>query len=101
MQRLVLSVISGGVLAGLAGAALAAAQLTEATLAAPVSERRQVIVDGKLWTCEGTKCTSGNKGISQPVVRECARAARVLGPIVEYRRGEVALTDEQIKACND
>lgn len=100
MQRLVLGSIVAGALAALAGLAFAAGQMTEATLATPVSAHREVIVDGKLWICETNKCTSGNKGISQPLARECARAARVLGPIVAYRRGDQTLTDAQIAVCN-
>ncbi len=101
MKSLAATLVGSAVFGALIATAALAAQITEATLAAPVAERRQVIVDGKLWTCEAARCVSGNTGISQPLTRECARAARVLGPIVAYRRGETALTANQIKACND
>ena len=101
MKRLGFGILAIAAVAGacVAGTAIAA-ERTEAILAAPVSEPRQVIVDGKLWSCEGNKCTSGNQGKSQPIGRECARAAKTLGPIVAYTRGERALNADEIKACN-
>ena len=77
-----------------------AADKAEATLAAAVSEPRKVIIDGRLWSCEGEKCTAGSQGKNQPIGRECARAAKVLGPIVAYRQGGKELNSAGIAACN-
>ena len=77
-----------------------AAERAEATLAAPVSESRKVIIDGRLWSCEGDKCTAGSQGRDQPIRRECARAAKVLGPIVAYRQGARSLDAAGLAACN-
>ena len=84
---------------GLSVGALAADK-AEARLAAAVSEPLKVIIDGRLWSCEGEKCTSGSQGKNQPITRECARAAKVLGPVVSYRQGERRLDDAGIAACN-
>ena len=77
-----------------------AAERAQARLAAQVAQERQVIVDGRLWSCEGDKCTAGSQGRSQPIGRECARAAKVLGPIIEYRQGARVLDASGITACN-
>ena len=88
----------------LAGAGLSAgafaADKAEARLAAAVSAPRKVIIDGRLWSCEGEKCTAGSQGKNQPITRECARAAKVLGPVVAYRQGERSLDEAGIMACN-
>jgi hypothetical protein len=87
---------------GAAGVSVSApaAERAEARLAAQVSEARQVIIDGRLWSCAGDKCTAGSQGRSQPIGRECARVAKVVGPVVEYRQGEKVLGAAGIVACN-
>ncbi len=77
-----------------------AADKAEARLAAAVSAPRKVIIDGRLWSCEGEKCTAGSQGKNQPIGRECSRAAKVLGPIVAYTQGEKTLGAAEITACN-
>ena len=87
---------------GAAGVSVSApaAERAEARLAAQVSEARQVIIDGRLWSCAGDKCTAGSQGRSQPIGRECARVAKVVGPVVEYRQGDKILGASGIAACN-
>lgn len=91
-------------LAILGGSAFAssgsAADRAEARLAAQVAEARQVIIDGRLWSCAGDKCTAGPQGRSQPIGRACARVAKVVGPVIEYRQGDKALGAAGIAACN-
>ena len=77
-----------------------AADPAQARLTAPVSQARQVIIDGRLWKCRGEKCTTGSQGKNQPILRECIRAAKVLGPIVEYRQGTRILNDKGLAQCN-
>jgi hypothetical protein len=77
-----------------------AAERSEARLAAPVSEARKVIVDGRLWSCTDDRCMAGSQGRSQPIGRECLRVAKVVGPIIEYRQGDKALDAAGIAACN-
>lgn len=77
-----------------------AADKAEATLSAPLSQPRKVIIDGRLWSCEGEKCTAGPQGKNQPISRECSRAAKFLGQIVAYRQGNRELDTIGLAACN-
>jgi hypothetical protein len=77
-----------------------AAERAEATLAQPVSAPVEKIVDGRIWRCEGSTCIGGSGfAKSQPITRECSRAAKQLGQFTAFRRGERALDAEQMKAC--
>ena len=86
--------------AAIAPAAAFAANGVEARLAAPVSKPREVIIDGRIWSCEGDVCRGGSRGANQSLKRECLRAAKVLGPVVGYRNGDKTLSAEEVAACN-
>ena len=77
-----------------------AADPAAARLQAAVSAPRKVIIDGRLWSCEGEKCTSGSQGRNQPIARECVRVAKALGPVAEYRQGANVLDAAALVACN-
>jgi hypothetical protein len=83
-----------------AGFTAHAGERAEATLASPLAKSRKAIIDGRAWTCQEEKCTSGSQGKNQPIARECVRTAKVLGPIVSYRRGQRSLDAAEIAACN-
>lgn len=91
---------AAALVAAIAPAAAWAAKGVEARLAAPVSEPRKFIVDGRVWSCEDDICRGGTQGANQSIKRECTRAAKVLGPIVAYRNGDKTLSAEEIAACN-
>lgn len=76
------------------------AERAEARLASPMAEGRQVIVDGRLWSCAGDRCVAGSQGRSQPISRECLRVAKIVGPIIEYRQGDRTLSAAGVAACN-
>ena len=99
MKRYVFVALAVAVL-GAAGVPAVAADPAQARLSAPVSEAREVIVDGRLWKCRGEKCTTGSQGKNQPMLRECIRAAKVLGPIMEYRQGTRMLNAKGLAQCN-
>lgn len=99
MRSLVFVALSVAVL-GAGGVPAMAADPAQARLAAPVSEAREVIVDGRLWKCRGQKCTAGSQGKNQPIARECARVARVIGPVTEYRQGTRILNEKGVAQCN-
>ena len=77
-----------------------AAERAEATLATPVPAPVEKIVDGRIWRCEGSTCVGGSGfARSQPIARECARAAKVLGAFTSFKRGGRELSAEQVQAC--
>lgn len=71
-----------------------------ATLAVP-GEARRVILDGRSWACgpDGA-CVARGAGASQPVLRECRRFVARFGPVTQYERDGVVLTEAQLAQCN-
>jgi len=59
----------------------------------------RLIVDGATWRCDGTACTATG-GASQPVARACRRVVARIGPVSAFSYKGVALTAEQLAACN-
>ena len=82
------------------GAASAASAASTAVLVEPSARARPLVVDGRVWRCDGVTCTARGEGRSQSAIRECARAARKLGPLAAYERGGVALDRESLDRCN-
>lgn len=85
------------------GAAIAApAGVTVATLqvAPPIPVHR--VIDGRAWDCADANCTAraAADAESQPVPRECNRAARELGAFASYQTGPRALTAPELAKCN-
>ncbi|MDO9589383.1 MAG: hypothetical protein Q8R45_04600 [Brevundimonas sp.] len=83
-----------------AGPALAQAPASSAVLAdaAPTSVAR-AIVDGAAWRCDGASCTATG-GANQPATRACRRVVGRFGAVSSFSYKGVALTAEQIAACN-
>lgn len=87
-------------LVGLSPASALAAERAEAQLAAPLPAPVEKIVDGRVWRCEGSTCIGGGGfAKSQPITRECSRAAKALGQFVSFKRGDRALDAGQMKSC--
>jgi hypothetical protein len=83
-----------------AAPAFAQAPATSAVLAdAARAPTGNTIIDGATWRCEGTTCTASG-GANQPATRACRRVAARLGPVSAFSYKGVALTAEQIAACN-
>jgi hypothetical protein len=57
------------------------------------------IIDGASWRCEGATCTASG-GASQPATRACRRVVARFGPVTAFSYKGVALTAEQVAACN-
>ena len=76
------------------------APATSAVLAdaarAPAS---RTIIDGASWACEGASCTASG-GTNQPATRACRRVVIRFGAVSAFSYKGVALTAEQIAACN-
>jgi len=59
----------------------------------------RVIIDGAAWRCEGASCTATG-GSSQPAARACRRVVARFGAVSAFTYKGVALTAEQLTACN-
>ena len=60
---------------------------------------RATIIDGATWRCEGQSCTASG-GAQQPAPRACRRVAARFGPVTEFSWKGVALSTEELAACN-
>ena len=77
--------------------AVAASALT--LVDAPVGARI-LVLDGRVWRCEGSACQASGHGRSQALGRECARVARKLGPLSAFSRDGVSLIGADLDRCN-
>ena len=89
-----------------ASAADAPAQLPKgfsaARMSAPLKQRIDPVVDGRIWHCEGEDCSAAAQGgmRSQPIAVECKRAAQAIGAFSSYQSGPEVMTAEQLATCN-
>jgi hypothetical protein len=59
----------------------------------------RTIIDGASWSCTGSTCTASG-GANQPATRACRRVVARFGALSSFSYKGVALTAEQIAACN-
>ena len=85
-----------------ATATQAADRTAQAGLPDPMAAPHDRILDGRIWRCEGATCRSAGESApaSQPVLRECRRLVRVLGPLISYRSGPVLFDAAALARCN-
>lgn len=69
-----------------------------AELAQPVTERRQEVVRGVMWVCQGDSCI-GTRGRSAPAT-ECRRLVAEFGAVTAFSADGEAFTEDQVEACN-
>ena len=88
------------VFGGAASAAPPGATVATLQLPPPVPVHR--VIDGRAWDCRDQACiaTAASGAESQPVPRECNRAARELGPFAAYQTGSRTLTEAELAKCN-
>lgn len=79
----------------LAQAPASSAVLTDASKA----PANATIIDGASWRCNGGSCTASG-GANQPATRACRRVVARFGAVSAFSYKGVALTAEQIAACN-
>ena len=80
--------------------AQAPAAATSAVLAdAARAPAGRTIIDGAAWRCDGASCTA-NGGANQPATRACRRVVARFGAVSSFSYRGVALTAQQITACN-
>ncbi|MDP1911711.1 hypothetical protein [Brevundimonas sp.] len=83
-----------------AAPALAQTPATSAVLAdAARAPAAATIIDGASWRCEGATCTASG-GANQPATRACRRVVARFGAVSAFSYKGVALSAEQIAACN-
>ncbi|MGR4864241.1 CC_3452 family protein [Caulobacter sp. LARHSG274] len=68
------------------------------TLSAPAA-KDHIVFDGAIWRCQGEVCRA-TQVKSLPPLRSCKRLARELGPVTSFGYRGVALSAEQLAACN-
>lgn len=82
-----------------AAPALAQAPASSAVLADASKAPARTIIDGATWRCEGDSCTATG-GSNQPATRACRRVVARFGPVSAFNYKGVALSAEQLAACN-
>lgn len=59
----------------------------------------RTIIDGATWRCEGASCTA-NGGANQTATRACRRVVARFGAVSAFTYKGVALSAEELTACN-
>ena len=83
-----------------AAPAFAQSTTSSATLAdASRAPAGRTIIDGATWRCEGASCTA-NGGANQTATRACRRVVARFGAVSAFTYQGVALSAEELTACN-
>lgn len=83
-----------------AAPAYAQAPATSAVLAdAGRAPAARTIIDGAAWRCEGSECVATG-GANQPATRACRRVVARFGAVTAFTWKGVALSAEELAACN-
>jgi len=77
---------------------LAQAPTMRAEIAAATDSEREVIVDGRLWNCSGSVCTT--RGDAPRPAVACRKLARKAGPVVRFATSQGELDAAGLAACN-
>lgn len=86
-------------LASIASApALAQTPTMRAEFATSQGGNREVITDGRLWTCSGTVCTA--RGDDPRPAIACRKLARKLGPVSRFTTPQAELDAAGLATCN-
>ena len=78
--------------------ALAQAPSMRAELATAQDGASEVIIDGRLWSCSGTACTSRGED-ARPAVA-CRKLARKVGPVTRFATSQSELNAAGLATCN-
>ena len=77
---------------------LAQSPAMRAELATAQDGSREVVVDGRLWSCTGNACTTpGND--ARPAVA-CRKLARKVGPVTRFATSQSELNAAGLATCN-
>ena len=78
--------------------ALAQAGTMRAELATAQEGTSEVIVDGRVWTCDGNACTA--RGDDPRPAVACRKLARKLGPVTRFATSQSELNAAGLATCN-
>jgi hypothetical protein len=78
----------------------AAAQATalRAEFAAPFERASEIAIDGRMWSCSGSVCTSRSDD-PRPAVA-CRKLARKLGTVTRFATPQSELNEAGLATCN-
>lgn len=91
--------IAGAVLLATTVAVAEADQYT-ATLAQPLSEKKEFISNGNIWRCEGSTCILASVPTDPASVRTCHALQRRAGTLTAYGSQERPFDAGKLAACN-
>ena len=78
--------------------AQAQANTLRAEFAAPFEGAREVVVDGRMWSCSGNACTSRSDDPRPAVV--CRKLARKVGEVTRFATPQTELNAAGLATCN-
>ena len=81
-----------------ASPAFAQGATMRAELATLQPANRELVIDGRMWTCSANACTAPG-GDPRPAVA-CRKLARKLGPVTRFTTRQVELDEAGLAACN-
>ncbi len=61
--------------------------------------KKDVIAGDGVYFCETDTCTASMER-AKPLARDCRALARIVGPIVSFKVGEIALDEAGLATCN-
>lgn len=62
--------------------------------------RQSAIIDGAVWNCAQTSCTTRSLSNSLPVGVSCKRFVRLFGKVASFSANGKALSTDKISRCN-
>lgn len=82
------------------GAALADASRYSATLAQPLPQKREFIVNGNLFRCEGSTCVLSSNPMDASSLHNCRAVKREVGALTAYVADGKPFDADKLAKCN-
>ena len=73
-------------------------QTMRAEFTTPQDGNKEVVIDGRLWTCNGNACTAPGDD-ARPAIA-CRKLARKLGPVARFTTPQAELNAAGLATCN-
>lgn len=90
--------LAAGLVTALAVPASAQGAGLRAEFAAPFEHSTEVVIDGRMWSCDGTACTARTSD-PRPAVA-CRKLARKLGTVTRFATAQSELDAAGLATCN-